>query len=87
MLMALVLTGPVLNGYGQGSPTPNPQMAHQPLPVLKYDPPANFMRLSAGNPDGSLEDYSSTEVNASIQVYQFRPFTGNIQVAWQPIRQ
>lgn len=53
--------------------------AQQPLPVLQYNPPANFYKGASTNP----EEYSSTEVNASVQVYPFRPFTGNIQVAWQ----
>lgn len=49
----------------------------QPLPVLQYTPPVNFYKSAITNP----EDFSSNEVNASVQVYPFRPFTGNIQQA------
>jgi hypothetical protein len=50
-------------------------MAEQMLPVLRYDPPANFYRSAITPPD----QYTSNEVNASLQVYHFRPFTGDIQ--------
>jgi hypothetical protein len=51
----------------------------QPLPVLRYTPPPNAMRGGAG----PLEDYSFRDFNASVQVYPFRPFTGNIQQLFQ----
>ena len=50
-------------------------LAQQPLPVLQDDAPPNFYKSAMTNP----EDFSSNEVNASVQVYPFRPFTGNIQ--------
>lgn len=53
-------------------------VAQQPLPALEYAPPANFYKAAATNP----EDFSSTEVNASVQIYPFRLFTGNIQQVW-----
>lgn len=80
ILMLLGLTaGLVPNGYTQGVSMANPQMAHQSLPTLKYNPPPNFFKLSSC----ACDDYSSTEVNAAIQIYQFRPFTGNIQAELQ----
>ena len=50
-------------------------VAQPPLPVLQYDAPPNFYKSAMTNP----EDFSSSEVNASVQVYPFRPFAGNIQ--------
>lgn len=44
----------------------------QPLPTLRYDPPANFYRSANTYPD----DYSSQEVNAGLQIYAFRAFRG-----------
>ena len=64
LLMASMATA----GFAQGA-----------VPILKYDPPPNFLEASYGN----YEDFSSREVNASIQIYPFRPFTGNIETAWQ----
>jgi hypothetical protein len=52
-----------------------PAVAQPPLPVLQYDAPPNFYKSAMTNPD----DFSSNEVNASVQVYPFRPFAGNIQ--------
>jgi hypothetical protein len=52
--------------------------AQPPLPALEYTPPANFYKTTATNP----EDFSSNEVNASVQIYPFRPFSGNLQQAW-----
>jgi len=49
------------------------------MPVLRYDPPSNFMR-SGGYPP---EDYISNQYNGSIQVYPFEPFTGNIAEAFE----
>src|SRR5437660_4137267 len=51
----------------------------QSVPVLKYDPPANFSRSAITPP----EDYSSNEVNASIQIYPFQPFSGDLQQQFQ----
>jgi ketosteroid isomerase-like protein len=44
------------------------------LPVLKYDPPANFYRSASTPP----EAYSSNEVNANVQIYPFRPCGADI---------
>ena len=52
--------------------------AQPPTPALHYTPPLNFYKSAMTNP----EDFSSNEVNASMQVYPFRPFTGDIQRAW-----
>jgi hypothetical protein len=50
--------------------------AAQPAtPELRYEPPANFYRSASSPPD----DYSATDVNAGLQVYPFRPFTGDIE--------
>ena len=49
--------------------------AQQTLPVLRYTPPSNVYKSGAT----SLEDYSFNGFNASVQVYPFRPFTGDIQ--------
>jgi len=54
-------------------------MGQQTLPVLRYTPPPNAFRPGAGLP----EDYSFTGFNASVQVYPFRPFSGNIQQLFQ----
>jgi hypothetical protein len=48
-------------------------------PVLRYDPPTNFMRSAIYPP----EDYLSTQFNASIQVYPFEPFSGNVAETFQ----
>jgi hypothetical protein len=58
---------------------PTRTSAQQMLPTLHYDPPSNFYRSASTPP----EDYSSNEVNASLQIYPFRPFSGNIQQAFQ----
>jgi hypothetical protein len=50
-----------------------------PAPVLHYDAPPNFMRSAVYPPD----DYVSTQFNASIQVYPFEPFTGNVAEMFQ----
>ena len=52
-------------------------MAQPTLPVLRYTPPPNAFRPGAG------EDYSFRDFNASVQVYPFRPFSGDIQQAFQ----
>jgi hypothetical protein len=47
--------------------------------MLNYSVPATFMHSAIVPPD----DYSSTECNASFQVYPFRPFQGDILQAFQ----
>jgi len=54
-------------------------MAQQVVPVLRYDPPANWYRSATVNP----AQYSSNEVNAGIQVYPFRPIPGDIEQLMQ----
>jgi hypothetical protein len=51
----------------------------QPLPTLRYDPPANFYRSASTPPD----TYESQEVNAAIQVYPFRAFRGDFLQAFR----
>jgi hypothetical protein len=53
--------------------------AQQTMPVLHYTPPANAYRGSAG----PAEDYSFNGFNASVQVYPFRPFNGDLQQAFR----
>jgi hypothetical protein len=54
--------------------------AAQPtLPVLRYMPPANAYRAVTAQAD----DYAFNGFNASVQIYPFRPFTGDIQQAFQ----
>ncbi|HKW49911.1 MAG TPA: hypothetical protein VJN70_20805 [Gemmatimonadaceae bacterium] len=48
------------------------------LPELKFQDPPNFYRSAIYPP----ADFSSTEANASLQVYPFRAFTGNVQQAF-----
>ena len=47
--------------------------------VLRFTPPDNVFRSSIP----PAENFSFNGSNASVQVYQFRPFTGNIQQAFQ----
>jgi hypothetical protein len=54
-------------------------LGQQPAPVLRYTPPANALRGSAG----AAEDYSFSDFNASVQVYPFRPFNGDIRQLFQ----
>jgi hypothetical protein len=42
-------------------------------PVLRYEPPANFQRSSLAH----LDEYSSPELNASLQIYPFRRCPGD----------
>ena len=49
------------------------------VPVLAYDEPAGFLRGGGTSP---LE-YSSREVSASVQVYAFQPFTGDLRAMFQ----
>lgn len=51
----------------------------QQVPELRYDPPPNFYHSAIHPP----EDYSANEFNASLQVYPFRPFNGNIEQLFQ----
>jgi len=53
--------------------------AQSTVPVLRYSPPANAIQIGTGLPD----DYTFTGFNASLQIYPFRPFTGNIQQGFQ----
>lgn len=55
------------------------QLPTEIAPVLRYDAPENFMRSAVYPPD----DYVSTLFNASIQVYPFEPFTGDIAETFQ----
>jgi hypothetical protein len=48
-------------------------------PVLRYAEPADFLRGGGTSP---LE-YSSREVSAAVQVYAFRPFTGDLRAVFQ----
>jgi hypothetical protein len=49
------------------------------VPVLSYNEPQNFYRGASKSPI----DYSSSEVNCLIQVYPFRPYTGNIEATFR----
>src|SRR5690242_20323147 len=53
--------------------------AQSTVPVLRYAPPANAVQIGMGQP----ADYSFSGFNGSLQVYQFRPFTGDIQQAFR----
>jgi hypothetical protein len=46
--------------------------------VLRYAPPANAFKSSI-----QADDYSFNGTNASVQVYQFRPFSGDIVQMFQ----
>lgn len=48
--------------------------------VLRYAPPADTYRAAAS---GAVDDYTFNGFNASVQVYQFRPFSGDIRQAFQ----
>lgn len=52
--------------------------AQIPSPELKFDDPPGFMRSAAYPPT----DFSSREVNASLQVYPFRAFRGDVRQAF-----
>jgi hypothetical protein len=52
--------------------------AHAQLSVLRYTPPANAFKSSIG-----ADDYQLNGTNASVQIYQFRPYSGNIQQQFQ----
>jgi hypothetical protein len=53
--------------------------AQSTVPVLRYSPPANAIQIGTGLPD----DYTFTGFNGSLQIYPFRPFTGDIQQGFQ----
>jgi hypothetical protein len=53
--------------------------AQDPTHVLNYTPPQNVFRQAID----PAEDYAFNGANASVQVYQFRPFQGNLQQAFQ----
>jgi hypothetical protein len=53
-------------------------LAQAPLPELKFQDPPGFMRSAAYPP----ADFSSQEVNASLQVYPFRAFGGDVRQAF-----
>jgi len=62
------------------APTPATQVfAQGTVPTLRYDEPNNFYHSANTPPD----DYSSTEFNASFQIYPFRPFNGDIGKMFQ----
>ncbi len=50
-------------------------MTQVPLPELRFVDPSGFYRSASYPP----ADFSSTEVNASLQVYPFRPVDGDIR--------
>jgi hypothetical protein len=54
-------------------------MGQQPPPLLRYTPPANTIHASFG----ATEDYTFSDFNASVQVYPFRPFNGDIRQLFQ----
>ena len=56
----------------------SPARAQTPLPALKFEDPPGFMRSGAYPP----ADFSSQEVNASLQVYPFRPYPGDVRQAF-----
>lgn len=51
----------------------------QQVPELRYDPPPNFYHSAIHPP----EDFSANGFNASLQVYPFRQFDGNIEQMFQ----
>src|SRR5262245_6733293 len=53
-------------------------VAHAQSSMLRYTPPADSFKSSIG-----ADDYQLNGTNASVQIYQFRPFTGNIQQQFQ----
>lgn len=57
----------------------SPVAGQQAVPVLRYTIPQNTMRQAIQ----PAEDYAFTDTNASIQIYQFRPYTGDIRKAFE----
>lgn len=56
-----------------------PAAAQNATRALRYAPPANAFRAGIE----PAEDYSFNGFNASLQVYQFRHFTGDVRQAFQ----
>jgi hypothetical protein len=54
-------------------------VVHAQSHVLRYTPPANVFQSSLG----PGESYTFNGMNAQVQVYPFRPFTGDIAQAFQ----
>ena len=52
--------------------------AHAQSSTLRYTPPPNAFKSAMG-----ADDYQLNGTNASVQVYQFRPFSGNIRQQFQ----
>jgi hypothetical protein len=65
-------TAPAVLALLLGLPTAS--SAQQTVPVLRYQPPANWYRSADVNP----EAYSSNEVNAGVQIYRFRRIDGDL---------
>ena len=55
-----------------------PALAQAPIPELRFADPPGFYRGASYPP----ADFSSTEVNASLQVYPFRPVNGDVRQAF-----
>lgn len=53
-------------------------LAQAPIPELRFVDPPGFYRSAIYPP----ADFSSTEVNASLQVYPFRPVNGDVRQAF-----
>lgn len=63
-------------------PAAMPQAQPQPtdsIPILRYTPPGNSFHAGSS----PAEDYSFNGFNASLQIYPFRPFNGDIVQAFQ----
>ena len=54
-------------------------LAQPGLPELLYQAPPNFYRSAFAPP----EDYSATDINVGFQIYHFRSFTGDIELAFR----
>src|SRR5689334_19274047 len=53
-------------------------VAHAQTAMLRYTPPADSFKSSIG-----ADDYQLNGTNASVQIYQFRRFSGNVQQQFQ----
>ena len=53
-------------------------IAHAQTSMLRYTPPANSFKSSIG-----ADDYQLNGTNATVQIYQFRQFSGNVQQQFQ----
>jgi hypothetical protein len=49
------------------------------IPVLAWNEPSGYYRGASKSPI----EYSSNQVNAGVQIYQFRPYTGDIVAAFR----